>query len=297
MSMIVTKDQLSDANALMQLCRHTIVSVGPAIGGTIVATAGAGYGVGLNAISFFASALLIARIRSPRVPREAAGMRADLIEGWRAVRTRRWIWTCLLGSAAMVPAWHVGYGILGPPWAKAHFGGAWAWGLIASSLGCGMAIGAMISLLWRPRRAGWVNCLGAAALAAPDPLMAVGAPLPVVMAAVITAAAGLSTAALAWQTAVQTLVPVDQQGRVSAFVSIAEISLAPAGYLIVAPATGALGVRGTLLGCGLVLALANLAPLCSRAVRDLTLPGPPGDEQAPDRAGVDEPGTTDIAAT
>jgi hypothetical protein len=45
MSMIVAQDQLSDANALMQLCRHTIVTVGRAIGGTIVATAGAGYGV------------------------------------------------------------------------------------------------------------------------------------------------------------------------------------------------------------------------------------------------------------
>ncbi|GLY78015.1 MFS transporter [Actinoallomurus iriomotensis] len=271
MSVIVPKDQLGEANALAQLSRHTIVTIGPAIGGTIVATAGAGYGVGLNATSFFASALLIAGIRAPRVPRQVAGIRADLIEGWRAVRTRSWIWTCLTGTAVMVPAWHIGYGILGPPWAKAHFGGAWAWGLIASSLGCGMAAGAAVSLLWRPRRAGWVNCLGAAALAIPDPLMAAGAPLPVVMAAVVVAAAGLSVSTVVWQTAVQQLVPVDQQGRVSAFVSIGEISLAPAGYLLVAPATGAIGVRGTLLGCGLVLAVANLAPLCSRDVRALTL--------------------------
>jgi hypothetical protein len=274
MSVIVGKDQLSEANALNQLSRHTIVTIGPAIGGTIVATAGAGYGVGLNAISFFASALLIARIHAPRVPRQAAGTRADLIEGWRAVRSRPWIWTCLIGTAVMVPAWHIGYGILGPPWAKTHFGGAWAWGLIASSLGCGMATGAAISLLWRPRHAGWVNCLGAAALATPDPLMAAGAPLPAVMAAVVIAAAGLSMSTVAWQTAVQQLVPVDQQGRVSAFVSIGEISLAPAGYLLVAPATGTIGVRGTLLGCGLILAVANLAPLCSRNVRSLTLPDP-----------------------
>ncbi|WP_329243063.1 MFS transporter [Actinoallomurus sp. NBC_01490] len=271
MSVIVPKDQLGEANALTQLSRHTIVTIGPAIGGTIVATAGAGYGVGLNAISFFASALLIAGIPAPRIPRQAASIRTDLIEGWRAVRTRSWIWTCLIGTAVMVPAWHIGYGILGPPWAKAHFGGAWAWGLIASSLGCGMATGAAVSLLWRPRRAGWVNCLGAAALAIPDPLMAAGAPLPVVMAAVVVAAAGLSISTVVWQTAVQQLVPVDQQGRVSAFVSIGEISLAPAGYLLVAPATGAIGVRGTLIGCGLVLAVANLAPLCSRDVRALTL--------------------------
>jgi hypothetical protein len=62
--------------------------------------------------------------------------------------------------------------------------GAWAWGFIASSLGADMALGAAVSLIWRPRRAGWTNCLGAAALALPDPLMAAGAPLSVVMAAV-----------------------------------------------------------------------------------------------------------------
>ena len=271
MSAIVSAEQLSEANALAQLSRHAVVTVGPAIGGTIVATVGAAYGVGLNAISFFVSAALIARIRAPRVARKRTGMRADLVEGWQAVRTRRWIWTSLLGSACMVPAWHIGYGILGPPYAKAHLGGAWAWGFIASSLGCGMALGAAISLAWRPRQAGWVNCLGAAALAVPDPLMAAGAPLPVVMAAVIVAAAGLSTATVAWQTAIQQHVPLDQQGRVSAFVSIAEISLAPAGYLLVAPVTAAVGVRGTLLGCGIVLAVANLAPLLSRDVRHLRL--------------------------
>jgi hypothetical protein len=31
-------------------------------------------------------------------------MRVDLVEGWRAIRTRRWIWTCLVGTAIMVPA-------------------------------------------------------------------------------------------------------------------------------------------------------------------------------------------------
>jgi hypothetical protein len=143
--------------------------------------------------------------------------------------------------------------------------------VIASGLGCGMALGAAVSLIWRPRRAGWTNCLGAAALALPDPLMAAGAPLPVVMAAVVVAACGLSMSVVAWQTAIRQHVPADQQGRVSAFTGIAEIGLTPIGYLPVLPVTGAIGVRGTLLACGIILAAANLAPLLSGGVRDAAI--------------------------
>ncbi|GLY75866.1 MFS transporter [Actinoallomurus sp. CA-142502] len=280
---IVAGSQLSEANALSQLARHIILTIGPAIGGAVVAMAGAGYGVGCNAISFFVSAALMARIHAPCADRQPSTMRADLIEGWTTIRTRRWIWTCLIGAGMMIPAWHVGYGILGPPYAESRLGGAWAWGLITSSLGCGMALGAAVSLIWRPRLAGWTNCLGTAALALPEPLMAAGAPLPAVMAAVVVAACGLSMSVVAWRTAIQQDVPLDQQGRVSAFAEIAEIALTPVGYLLVAPVTDAIGIRATLLMCGIIVAVASLAPLLSRDVRTLTLvtADPPAVEELP----------------
>jgi MFS family permease len=280
---IVAGSQLSEANALSQLARHIVLTIGPAIGGAVVAMAGAGYGVGCNAISFFVSAALMARIDAPCADRQPSTMRADLIEGWTTIRTRRWIWTCLIGAGMMIPAWHVGYGILGPPYAESRLGGAWAWGLITSSLGCGMALGAAVSLIWRPRLAGWTNCLGTAALALPEPLMAAGAPLPAVMAAVVVAACGLSMSVVAWRTAIQQDVPADQQGRVSAFAEIAEIALTPVGYLLVAPVTDAIGIRATLLMCGVIVAVASLAPLLSRDVRTLTLmtADPPAVEELP----------------
>ena len=268
---IVVAGQLNAATALGQLARHIILTVGPAIGGAVVAVAGAGYGVGCNALSFFVSATLMAGVHAPSPVRQPSTMRADLVEGWTTIRRRRWIWTCLIGAGVMIPAWHVGYGILGPPYAEARLGGAWAWGFIASSLGCGMALGAAVSLIWRPRRAGWTNCLGAAALALPDPLMAAGAPLPAVMGAVVVAACGLSMSVVAWRTAIQQDVPADQQGRVSAFADLAEICLTPVGYLMVSPATDRIGIRATLLACGILVAMASLAPLLSRDVRALTL--------------------------
>jgi hypothetical protein len=91
------------------------------------------------------------------------------------------------------------------------------------------------------------------------------------MGAVVVAACGLSMWVVAWQTAIQQHIPADQQGRVSAFNDIAGISLTPIGYLLVLPVTGAIGVRGTLLVCGIILAAANLTPLLSRDVRRLTL--------------------------
>ncbi|GAA4638972.1 hypothetical protein GCM10023196_098750 [Actinoallomurus vinaceus] len=106
---IAPAEQLQEANALVQLSRHVIRTVGPAIGGTIVATAGPAYGVGLNAVSFFASAALIATIHAPRAARRSSSLRADLVEGWSAVRSRPWIWASLIGAAVMVSGWHVGY--------------------------------------------------------------------------------------------------------------------------------------------------------------------------------------------
>jgi hypothetical protein len=104
-----------------------------------------------------------------------------------------------------------------------------------------------------------------------------------VMGAVVVAACGLSMSVVAWQTAIQQHIPADQQGRVSAFNDIAGISLTPIGYLLVLPVTGAIGVRGTLLACGIILAAANLTPLLSPEVRRLTLlaDGPRAIEQLP----------------
>jgi hypothetical protein len=91
------------------------------------------------------------------------------------------------------------------------------------------------------------------------------------MGGVIVAACGLSMAVVAWRTAIQQQIPADQQGRVSAFSDVAEISLTPIGYLMVAPVIREIGVRTTLSACGIILAAANLAPLLNGDVRRLTL--------------------------
>ena len=52
---------------------------------------------------------------------------------------------------------------------------------------------------------------------------------------------------------------------------------------MVAPVTGAIGVRATLLACGIILTAADLAPLLSKDVRKLTLlpDGPHPIEESP----------------
>jgi hypothetical protein len=102
--------------------------------------------------------------------------------------------------------------------------------------------------------------LGRTALALSDPLMPASVPLPVILGAVLIAAWGLSVASIAWQTAIQQYVPYAQQGRVSAYLAVAQIALAPAGDLLVAPVTGAIGVRATLLGCGSSFAACEPGP-------------------------------------
>ncbi|RJL35690.1 hypothetical protein [Bailinhaonella thermotolerans] len=108
-------------------------------------------------------------------------------------------------------------------------------------------------------------------MALPGLAMAAGAPLPVIAAAVVPAAAGLAVAAVTWRSLVQRHIPESQQGRVAAWVNLGEIALAPLAYLLVGPAVAALGLRGTLLVCGLGILAAATAPLAHPDVRKLTL--------------------------
>ena len=91
---VVPPDELQPANAL----RSTAVSgseiAGPALAGVIVAAAGAGWAIAVDAATFAASAVCLATLRPPaRTLPERASFFDDLRAGWIAFRTRRWVWS------------------------------------------------------------------------------------------------------------------------------------------------------------------------------------------------------------
>jgi MFS family permease len=98
---VVPPNELQPANAL----RATAVSggeiVGPLVAGVLVAAAGAGWAIAVDAATFAVSALCLWRLRVPsRVAGTAASFLNDLRDGWDAFRARRWVWTFVVYLAS-----------------------------------------------------------------------------------------------------------------------------------------------------------------------------------------------------
>jgi MFS family permease len=87
---LVRRDQLVEGNAKLEISRSSAFLAGPGLGGGLVEILKAPVAVLLDALSFVASAVLIARIRrgedvAARSEAERGGMRAELVEGLRYV--------------------------------------------------------------------------------------------------------------------------------------------------------------------------------------------------------------------
>ena len=103
---LVDRDVLPQAAALNGVNMNLARAVGPALGGVVVAAAGAGWVFALNAVSFVGIAAVVARWRAPE--RVDAGSRERLIEavraGGRYVRHARIVRRLLYRAVLFIPA-------------------------------------------------------------------------------------------------------------------------------------------------------------------------------------------------
>jgi DHA3 family tetracycline resistance protein-like MFS transporter len=72
-----------------------------------------------------------------------------------------------------------------------------------------------------------------------------------------------------WATAKQRHVPADMLGRVSSLDWLISIGLLPLSFALTGPVSGAIGVRATLIGAGVLGAAVTFAALFVRGVRSV----------------------------
>ncbi|HUZ88192.1 MAG TPA: MFS transporter, partial [Candidatus Baltobacterales bacterium] len=124
----VSAPLLQCANALMGLSRSATDVAGPAIAGILVALIGPGWVFVIDSATFVVSAVSLALLRVERIAGQArTNFWSELVEGLRAVTSRRW-YLLNLGAHAL---WNFGvaaFFVLGPLVAKQRLGGASAWG-------------------------------------------------------------------------------------------------------------------------------------------------------------------------
>jgi predicted MFS family arabinose efflux permease len=266
----VPRPLLQSANALLRLGLNGSFIGGAALGGVIVAATSPGVGIACDAGSFFLAALFLALIRLPASLRmESSTFLADLGEGWREFSSRPWLWAIVAQFGFVNAAEQACTFVLGPAIAKAHLGGAAAWGLVLTAQSIGLVAGGLLLLRLRPRRLLLTATLGFL-LTIPF-LLALSAPAALVVVVAAAAVGGIGTEifGVLWETTLQQEISQETLSRVSAYDALGSFVLIPLGVAAAGPVAQAIGTRETILGAAALSLTVTLAVLLVRDVRTI----------------------------
>jgi MFS family permease len=270
----VAGESITEANALNGIVSSIGGIVGPAIGGALVVGVGPGSAILVDAASYGASALLLFGVRSTiaRTPALTATLRgsfvADLRDGFLEVRNRTWLWATMI-VMALANALTGAFMVLGPVIAKRHLGGPGAWAALNVAFGGGVLLGGTSLMSIRPRRPLLVGTLMFIPMFIPELLLAIPAPLAVIVAFRVLSGIGAIVGNTMWWTVLQQNIPSEALSRVTSFEWFGTLALAPIGYALAGPAGTALGFGTTLYLSGVLSLLLTLGLLAVRDVRTL----------------------------
>ncbi len=272
---VVLAEQLQPANGLRASASSTGEILGPVLGGVLVAAAGAGWAIAIDAVTFAVSAACLAMLR---VPTPGAVQRssfvADLREGWVAFRSRRWVWTFVLYFAMGSLLWGT-WSALGPIVAERDLGGAGAWGAILAAVGVGALAGSLLAAQVKPSRPLLFAALADGLFALPLAFLAAAAPVPLIACGAALSGAGIALAISVWESTLQRHVPGESLSRVSSYDWFGSLAFYPLGLAVWGPVAAAIGVSVSLwLAFGLAVVL-TLALISLPDIRHLPAAPPP----------------------
>ena len=267
----VEAEELQQANSLMAISGNVAQIGGPALGGVLVATLGAGWGLAIDAATFVASAGFLSLMRVERVvPAARTGTLRELRDGWRAFRSRKWLWVSVLEFMVANAITGSAYVVLGPEVARASLGGPAAWAAISTASGVGAVLGGTSGLRWHPRfplRAMFVtSVIGTTPILV---LLGATAPLPTLLVAAVLWGMSISFFNLVWFTVVQRKIPGEELSRVVSWDALGSYVANPIGLAAAGPIAIAIGIPATLYASAGLGALGSLAVLAVPSVRNL----------------------------
>jgi MFS family permease len=275
----VAPHHLQAAGGLRSLVMSTGMVLGPAAAGVLIAVAGPGYALAVDAATFAASAAALATLhpREPEpadpgaVPPEANFLR-ELREGFAEVRSRSWVWSGLIGIAVyhvvVLPAVFV----LGPVLAQQEYGGASDWVMVTIGFGVGSIVGDLVVIRLRLARPLFIGTC--ALIVASCQAVVIGSGLPIEAIAALEAVAGAAVSMYftLWELSLQQHIPEGSLSRVSGFDYTVSSGLMPVGLALAGPASAAFGMHATLHGMTFIAVPVALALLAVPAVRALRAP-------------------------
>ena len=261
---------LQQANAVLRMALNVTSIGGAALGGILVAAVGPGWALAIDAATFFVSAGFLLAMRVTRGERlEAPNFLLELREGWREFTSRTWLWVIVVAFGFLNAAFAGAFNVLGPVVAKSELGGAAAYGAIFAAQALGLLLGAFVTLRFKPSRPLFVGCAAVIGMPPVLILLAVGAPLPLIVAAALVMGIGIELFGVFWDTALQQHVPEHALSRVSSYDALGSFIFIPLGQLAAGPIAAAIGVDETLYLAAAVIAISAFAMVATPDIRRL----------------------------
>lgn len=270
---LVPDELLQEGSSISRLAMNTGQMTGAAAAGLLVAAAGPGWALTLCALGMSGTVPLMMAVKGGRVRRAVAdagsSMVAELREGWTEFRKHTWLWATVIQYCLVMMAWNGGFMVLGPVVARAHLGGAAAWGAISAADALGLILGGLISLRYTPRKPMLFVVGTGAALGVCPLILALIAPLPVICVVVFALGALSEVMMVQWTVQMATRIPSDKLARVSSYDAFGSLAAMPLGALIAGPLAGRIGVPQTQFAAAAVMFLASAFTLLPRDIRTI----------------------------
>lgn len=259
---LVGPEDLLDSSAIEQIVRQGMRRlIGPAIGGGVVASVGAGTAFAVDSGTFLVSAVAIFFIRARSRPRggTATGLVDDARAGLGYVRSQRWLWVTVVEQGLALLLY------LGPlqvllPFIIRHkiLGDSEDFGLVLAADGVGSVIaGLVMSRRGMPRR--YMTALYLAWGLGTLPLVGMGLATslaPLLIASFLHGAL-ITVGIVIWATLQRSRVPDEMRGRVGSLDWVVGLALVPVSFALTAPLASVLGAGTTLIVAGLATTLLN----------------------------------------
>jgi MFS family permease len=261
---------LQQANAILRMALNTAAISGAALGGFLVAGVGAGWALAIDAGTFFVSALFLVGMRVASDERlEAPNFLRELREGWREFASRTWLWVIVLAFGFLNAAETGAFYVLGPVVARDELGGASAYGGLLAAEALGLLVGGLLALRYRPTRPLFVGCAAMAGLPPVLVLLALGAPLPILLAAALLMGIGIEIFGVLWDTSLQQHVPQQALSRVSSYDALGSFVFIPLGQIAAGPVSELIGTDETLYLAAGIVAVCIVGMLLTPDIRRL----------------------------
>lgn len=267
---ILPKDKLQQGNAVMGLMTNFGYIVGTLGGGILVATVGAGWGLLVDAATFFIAGVIVWNLPIlGKIKEKSPGIIHDLVVGWKEFISRSWVIAMVLAFALINMAFESMLSVLGPLNFSDPVSGPKQWSYNLAGLSIGMFIGGIGILKIKIRRPLFLAMILIAFSSMWDFALAFDMPIVFTVLASIFSGISLEVFMVTWNTSLQSHVPEESFSRVSSYDTLGSYGIAPLGIVIAGPLAMHFGVSTILFITGTLTLTAALISLLVPSVRNL----------------------------